>query len=123
MSIIADTTAVATVPSFRAPFTITPEEHGLFLLFVEYRQRTACVPAGLFRDALVAAGIWDTETGLLASGILARMQASEERVALAPIEARYAQYATLFGAEDATLTTRHERKCDRCLKTTCSATT
>ena len=41
MSIIADTTAVATVPSFRAPFTITPEEHGLFLLFVEYRQRTA----------------------------------------------------------------------------------
>jgi|GEM_PF-5026787 len=96
MSIIADTTAVATVPSFRAPFTITPEEHGLFLLFAEYRQRTACVPAGLFRDALVAAGIWDTETGLLASGILARMQASEERVALAPIQARYAQYAALF---------------------------
>ena len=97
MPIIAETTITVSDPTqFRAPFTVTPEDRDLFLLFVEYRQRTACVPAGLFRDALVAAGIWDTETGLLASGILARMQASEERVALAPIEARYAQYAALF---------------------------
>ena len=98
MPIIPEITAVATVPQFRAPFTVTPEEHGLFLLFVEYRQRTACVPAGPFRDALVAAGILDKETGQIVSGILARMHASEEREALAPIQARYAQYAALFGA-------------------------
>jgi len=96
MSIIPEITAVATVPSFRAPFSVTPEDHHLFLLFVEYRQHTACIPAGHFHDALVAAGIWDIKTGQIASGVLARMQASEERVALAPIEARYAQYAALF---------------------------